>query len=465
VLEDKLKHYGETKDECTRLKAENDKLKADLRFLRVVPREGSKCPTCQVVYTKSGSPRQLAQSLPQGSISPRPVNSLPVATLTSRASSGGDGSSGNVSPVNSVSVVPATRAARTVSLADDSSPHKKALPVAPPSDDEDGELVITPRVGDAAGKRGSVLAALNPADIKKQMIERYGQVDLGGARRASLPPEPDSSSGGESDDSDAPELPPKPSRQSISEATETGFAPGAGAAPATTAVASAGVATNKSMTGTMGRKSPRYMSDPMKTSIPLTSEEERNARLSRDVTDGSSPSHVSATGTGSVVESMRKTSSSGVGSLSKGTSFSLSAMFRARGPVSSMDESGGTDTDSEIVPPGDSVYSRSHSLMDAAESLRWRKLASEGAAQAVTLTPINVTTINKTIYYLVRVESPDSSWVVPRTFEQFRDFRQNLVFEFPSAVVPQPPSKVFVVCCCLFLFCFMVVSVRYSKAM
>ena len=141
---------------------------------------------------------------------------------------------------------------------------------------------------------------------------------------------------------------------------------------------------------------------------------------------------------------MRKASggSSSSGSLSKATGFS--AFFRGRGTVASMDEAsgGGTDTDSEISLP--EMQSRSHSLMDASESLRWRKLASEGAhgSRSVTLTPINVTTINKTCYYLVRVESPDSSWVVPRTFEQFRDFRQNLVFEFPSATVPQPPSKV-----------------------
>ncbi len=143
----------------------------------------------------------------------------------------------------------------------------------------------------------------------------------------------------------------------------------------------------------------------------------------------------------------RKASGGSAGSLSKGTSLAFSSVFR-RTTVNSMDaDSSNNDTETDMVVPPDlfgGASGRSHSLMDPTESLRFRKLAiGDGGARSVTLTPINVTTINKTTYYLVRVESPDASWVVPRTYEQFRDFRQNLMFEFPTASVPQAPSKIF----------------------
>lgn len=442
MLEDKLKFYHETKDEAARLKAENDKLKAELRLLKVMPREGSRCPTCQTVYVKSGSPRQLAQSSPTATTaspnaSPRPVGTLNLSALpsaTSRASGG----------------------ARSGSIAEE-SPRKKALPVAPPSDDEgEGEVAPAPVTAAAtlgaresvSAKRGSVLKALDPGVIKKQMQQIYGQqVDLHGSRRTSLPPEPDSDDDatGESD-SDAPEPPPKPveRRASVFEAPQAWAAATNAQATGTANLANA-VVSPKSLTGTMGRKSPRYMSDPMKTSIPSVGED---ALRSSTGADSGLPPVSGGEGRVGSVSSKSSSSGSGSGSLSRATGFSANALLRAqqRAPVSSMDENSTYETDPENAfaesVSGVAAASRSHSLMDAAESLRWRKLASDGG-HAVTLTPINVTTINKTTYYLVRVEGPDHSWVVPRTFEQFRDFRQNLTFEFPSATVPAAPSKLF----------------------
>ncbi len=203
-LEDKLKHYAETKEEAARLKADNERLRVELdrsrqevRLLRVPPREGSRCQTCNMLVVKQGSPRQVSTpSLPAVSASAA-VASAAVASAPAAAA----------------------RAGRTMSVADDTSPRKKALPAAPPSDDEEDVAVVAavanlrPGANDAS-KRGSVLMELNPAEIKKQMMHRYGgEVDLRGTRYAQLPPEPDQDE--EEEDSDAPEPPPKPMRSSL----------------------------------------------------------------------------------------------------------------------------------------------------------------------------------------------------------------------------------------------------------
>jgi hypothetical protein len=216
------------------------------------------------------------------------------------------------------------------------------------------------------------------------------------------------------------------------------------------------------------------MSDPGKASIPTAvaasaeGRESRGSGVSSSGSDspddkdsqrpvsgapalpsGAPPGTSHANGAGVATRDGRKasvSSASGSGSVSRAAGLGFSNVFR-RNTSSSIDVDNTydtTDTDITVSPDSGAPSGRSHSLMDPNESLRWRRLAiGEGGARSVTLTPINVTTINKTTYYLVRVESPDSSWVVPRTYEQFRDFRQNLLFEFPTATVPQPPSKIF----------------------
>jgi hypothetical protein len=193
-LEDKLRLHQETKEECARLKSENervrqelDKARHEVRLLKVPPREGSRCGVCGMTVTKAGSPR--------------------MASVSSAALVG----------VPTVSV-PSTRTTRAQSVADDkdTSPRKKQLPVAPPSDDEDESKGTQAAPPQPAQRQPYQAAELNPAEIKKQVVTRYGAgVDLRGTRRTELPPEPDESD--ESDDSDAPEPPPKPGgRQSLS---------------------------------------------------------------------------------------------------------------------------------------------------------------------------------------------------------------------------------------------------------
>jgi hypothetical protein len=192
-LEDKLRLHQETKEECARLKSDNERVRQELekarhelRLLKVPPREGSRCGVCGMTVTKASSPR--------------------MASVSSAALVG----------VPTVSV-PTTRTTRAQSVADekDTSPRKKQLPVAPPSDDED-ESKGTVAPPQPAQRQPYQAAELNPAEIKKQVVTRYGAaVDLRGTRRTELPPEPDESD--ESDDSDAPEPPPKPGgRQSLS---------------------------------------------------------------------------------------------------------------------------------------------------------------------------------------------------------------------------------------------------------
>ena len=197
-LEDKLRQHHEVKEECARLKAENervrqelDKAKHELRMLKVPPREGSRCGVCGMTAGKAGSPR-----VP------------PVASVSSSSLS-----------VSVPSVPVPGRGARAHSIAEekDTSPRKKALPQAPPSDDEDeGRAAVAPQ---PAQRQGYLAAELNPAEIKKQVVTRYGgAIDLRGTRRTELPTEPDDEE--ESDDSDAPEPPPKPGRQSFSSTPE-----------------------------------------------------------------------------------------------------------------------------------------------------------------------------------------------------------------------------------------------------
>lgn len=243
---------------------------------------------------------------------------------------------------------------------------------------------------------------------------------------------------GESDDSDVPEPPPKPTRLSQSQSNVGGGNGDAGNLSSspdqlviTERVPKLQLTSNQTSRSTS--KSPRYASDPMKkTTIP-----DRNS--------GKRDSVSSIGGDAKPPEEEKK-------SLSKATGAFMSNVFRRTQSSMNVEEASSPSGDSE--PPGDpSMFSsnqmdydgvniRSHSLMDAAESLKWRRQAVEGG-HTITLTPINVTTVNKTNYYLVRVEGPDTSWVVPRTYEQFRDFRQNLLFEFPTSKVEAPPSKLF----------------------
>ncbi len=195
-LEDKLRKHQDTQEECARLKVENErvkqeleKTKQELRLLKVPPREGSRCGVCGMTVSKSGSPRVP----PVASVSSAGLPTVPSVALPARA----------------------TRA-QSVVEEKDTSPRKKQLPVAPPSDDEDDAKAAAAAVTapQPAQRQGYLAAELNPAEIKKQVVTRYGgAMDLRGTRRTDLPPEPEESD--ESDDSDAPEPPPKPGRQSF----------------------------------------------------------------------------------------------------------------------------------------------------------------------------------------------------------------------------------------------------------
>ena len=425
--DDLLRRYEGAKGEIQRLRNDNDKLRGELRLQRVPPREGAKCQTCGTVKV----------SLSSRETSPR--------TLQSPG-----------------------RALRSGSVAlDGQSPRSKALPMAPPSDDEgeddDEELPPLPQaakprhllsqsspntnssavtgLSEEPKQRGSTLKALDPAAIRRSMQQRYGDETRLEGRRSGLVDESESSADA-SDSSDAPEPPPRP--VSLVKADSV---------PA--------------MSLLPGPKSPRYASDPMKTSIPtgIKDSPDRDSFHSRQSGNNRQSGNSARVGSSDMSGGSSERSSSNelrntigknrFGSLSKANN-KVSGIFR-RGQFNSsnMDsyEASADESDAYQSSPPDAHYGTlagssssprsQHSLMDPTESLRWRRQALGEGGACVTLTPINVTTINKTIYYLVRVESPDTAWVVPRTFEQFRDFRQNLMFEFPAASVPQPPSKLF----------------------
>lgn len=70
---------------------------------------------------------------------------------------------------------------------------RKALPVAPPSDDEN-DL--------GASQEGFMLNRLDPSRLKKEMVDKYGHVELQGRAEEEI------------SDEDAPLPPPKPNRMS-----------------------------------------------------------------------------------------------------------------------------------------------------------------------------------------------------------------------------------------------------------
>lgn len=267
-------------------------------------------------------------------------------------------------------------------------------------------------------ERGSLLAALDPKDLKRQMIDRYGDVDLHGNRSRRL------SQGSEEvddddDDDDAPEPPPKPARiSSVSESNST------------TSSASVIPPLPLSSSATIRSKSPRALFDSgKKTLIPGDHD---------DSTSSGAPSPPSPPP--EKKWSFSRTAGLAVSQLLKRQSGNMDDQSDDSSTTSIPTSALGLSTD------GIDPNIRSHSLMDPAESLNWRRQAigvNNGGKSSVVLTPINCTTINKTNYYLVRVAAPDTSWVVPRTFEQFRDFRASIMFEFPTANLPAPPVKLF----------------------
>lgn len=346
----------------------------------------------------------------------------------------------------------------------------KALPAEPTSEasgegSSDDEYIVLVDDATPVMSRGSTkLAPLDPRDLKSRLADRLtasaGTLTASSASEVSVCEDDPSD---EDSDGPAPVPPPKP--RGLALAPED-----AGAAPATSGRTSKWQPHTPKRASDIGinkveipddspasRKSPR---DSARAALPNLSWGRRSGAKAAEAVQQHQQQQHAHSAPDSVeaplarVAAALETPSSPAPTRLQASLTSVGSGAPVRGPMSSygsdssnrspsMGTASGRFMLNRSRMPSFSVSSEDSPRSTDADGPRVSQTDEVAPGANVTLTPITVTTISRTIYYLVRVETNGASWVVPRTIEQVKDFRAQLLAEYPTAQVPAPPAKIF----------------------